>query len=276
MRHRVMIVLAGLALLAFGFGLADRALAEGGVENSTGGGVIVDYKTPPLQTSDVIDVPLTFHAPGLVPNWAGAMIRVHILDNQEVDVDGITLTDGTAITEPFGARSQNEQSAAQQFTFWHPSAPNSGVALNQSQMMPVAKLTLHAKNTTPINNSDVDITVGFWNIRHLLPGLGSSFIHLNASDYMYGTPNFNPVTQSELPPFTIEPGGGVWFHVTEAAGKTIHLPAGQGSHYYATFVNTAKIGMEHVPEPAGVVLLVGGAVAAGLAWLSRRRRRRAT
>ena len=119
-------------------------------------------------------------------------------------------------------------------------------------------------------HSDVDLTVMVWNIHHLV-STELQPILLRESDYVYGTPAWNPVTLSEFPPLPPPPGGGTWYHVSQT--KTFQKVAGlPGSAFYATLVGTARIGIEHVPEPATGLMLMGGV--GSLLWGLRARRRR--
>jgi len=245
----------------------------GGIDVPGVAGVETDFKTPPLRDSDVFTVPLAIHNQdaGVVLNWAGALVGVHVLDNQEVDIDGINSPWWPSlIPSPFGDRSENVQSVMAVFQAWHPNAQNSGIDLQQSQNMHVFDVTLHAKNTDPINNTDQDIGLRFWNIRHLGAGPGGISIFLDASDWVYGTEFFNPIQASFFPPNPPAPGDGTWYLLAEP--KTFQT-VGAGSAFVATLANTAAIGVEHVPEPAGFVLVICGAGAAGMAWTVRRRRK---
>ena len=51
--------------------------------------VVSTIKTPPLQDSDSIILPINIHIPAVNPpfaGWAGALVSAHILDASEVDV----------------------------------------------------------------------------------------------------------------------------------------------------------------------------------------------
>ena len=246
---------------------------------------VVDIKSPPLRDSEVWTLTVDYHSPG-IPNYAGALMKMHVLDAQEVDVDKIVpVLAGTGIvyTDPFGPRSQNEQSVPLLFTAWDPNAAQSGIDLPDSQIIPVFDIELHAKNTDPRNNSDVDLTAMVLNIRHLQhTPVGSQYLTLQPSDWAYGFPGQNPIALSEIPTQNPEPGQGTWYHVDPAAwpdGKQFHVQASfPGSFFYATQVLAGtvwKIGIEHVPEPVGIGLMLSGACAVGAAMLCRRRRKRA-
>jgi hypothetical protein len=250
------------------------AFADVGQPVTGGTGVDPDIKTPLMADSDVTTVTLGVHLPVAVPNWAGALFSVHVGDPTEVDVDTVGACGPnimpTAIASPFGPRSENVGSQAMMFTAWHMQASASGMSLPASQVQTFANMCLHAKNTDPIYNSDVDLTVVGWNIRHLFPGPGSTNLTLKPSDWVYGTPNWDPIEMSEFPTDPPEPGQGVWYHLN--AEKIFHLPGGIGSAFYATLAGTATIGIEHIPEPASGLMVLGGI--AGLIMGHRARRRR--
>lgn len=233
-------------------------------------------KTPPLKDSDVFPLPIEYHVGRDIPNFAGLIVQMHVLDAAEVDVDMIIPSDPgiPPITYPFGPRSQNVQSVPMKFTAWLPPdiIQQSGINLVESERIPLFDVQLHAKNTDPINNSDTDIVVNVWNIRHIGPGAGSTIIGLQPSDFVYGNPGTNPIQMSHFPTDPPYPGQGIWYHLTET--KTFHLLPGLGSAFYATLATTVGIGIEHVPEPASITLILCGAVAARSSWRSRRRRKK--
>lgn len=266
-------------------GAAVLALSAVGTA-ALGQGVITDVKTPQLRSSDTYHLPIDIHIEGDptgagLPNWAGALMKVHILDSSEVDIDSIVpvhpTTGSTGGTNPFGPRSENQQSVAKFFTVWHPLALQSGITLQPSVNEPVFDMDVHAKGTTLGQNSDVDVTFMFWNIRHLGTVPPSHNFTVRKSDYVYAHPQTNPLLQSELPLEPPRPGNGRWVHATDT--KIFHVtatPGGApplGSFFYATFLNTATLGIEHVPEPASAILLGCGALS-GLVSLVMRRRRR--
>jgi hypothetical protein len=238
----------------------------------TPGGTPSPYKTPPMRESDVWHIPIDYHNPVDVLNWAGALMTIHILDPSEVDIDAVGTADGIVTTEPFGPRSQNLGSLTLPFSVWDPNAPNSGRLQPASAVIPVGGIDVHAKNTDPINNSDTDIVAKVYNIHHLGPVTQSSqVLTLQPSEWVYGNPGTNPILASELPTAPPEPGQGVWYHATDI--KTFHLFSGPGSNYYAKFVGTINIGIEHVPEPTALVMLGSGVVCAVIGLWTRRRNR---
>ncbi len=251
-------------------------------------GASVDIKSPPLRDSEVWTLPVDFHPSVDIPNFAGVLMKMHVADATEVDVDKIIPVldpTGTAppYDEPFGPQSQNQQSVTKWFTAWDPNAQQSGIDLPASQNIHAFDIQLRAKNTDAQNNSDIDLTAMVWNIRHLRDTpANSQIITLQPSDWAYGFPGQDPLGLSELPTQNPEPGQGVWYHVDPAEwpdGKRLHLTANiPGSFFYATQVlaGTAwRIGIEHIPEPVGISLMLSGVGAVGAATLCRRRRKRA-
>jgi hypothetical protein len=246
------------------------AQAVAGVPDMVNMTVITDFKTPPLQDSDTFPVTLEVHFNAILPpwiGWAGAIMKLHVLDASEVDVDSFTVADpsltgvGPFGSDPFGPRSGNLESVPLFFTFWHSQAPNSGIQPPVSAWQNLGLAILHAKNTTPANNSDTDLTAMFWNIWHVRPGFGTLSVALRESDYVFQGDR----GQTQVPPV------GQWAHVT--ASGNVHLN-GVGSTYYATFANTVRIGVEHVPEPASGLLVAGGVLALALGSRARQRRLR--
>jgi hypothetical protein len=181
-------VLAGALILAF----APTALGQGGVAIGPGG-VDTQFKTPPLQESDTILIPLDMHpttamgAPWL--GWGGAMMRLHLADPTEVDVLAVADPSGNVTTLPFGPPSQGVASSSRSFTFFHPGVFGSGIPLTPSVNQPIFTLSLHAKNTLPINNSDFDLTASFANIWHVIGGsqFASQIVVLDPSAYVFVT-----------------------------------------------------------------------------------------
>ncbi len=252
----------------------------------TGSGPVSDFKTPPMQSSQTINLPISVHFGAPNPayaGWAGAFMQVHLADPNEVDVVQILPAGGHfggSGPYPFGPPSAGAPSAALFFTIWNNNAPQSGINVNPSLVVPFGTLALHAKNTTPINNSDFDLTAIVWNIFHLRgPAPGSTLIPLPQSAYVYANPSTNPIpnsfTANTLPVPLAPPaiGSGVWRHQNRVVTKFLHVPSGHpGSFYYAIKAGTVKVGIEHVPEPATGMLLVGGLALLGTSRYLRRRR----
>lgn len=258
-------------------------------------GVVTDIKTPPLQNSDTFNLKLDIHPAADSPpyaGWAGARMKMHVLDADEMDVDAIVPVAGSSTggptgppyIEPFGPRSENRASEPRFFTAWHPLAQESGINVQQSVNQPVFDVEVHVKGSDPSGNSDVDATFMFWNIWHLRPGNWDSLvITLEPSDYIWVSSQIDDINQLHTvdsnfvfpqEPATINNPNAKWIHVLDTARFHLTGPTVPGSQFWATFLNTATLGIEHVPEPASGVLLAGG-MAFGFVGLWLRRRRRA-
>ena len=80
---------------------AGSARAQGGVDDPAGtGGVVVNYKTPPLRQTETIPIHVSYHVNQFIPNWAGLRVGVHLLDNTELDIDSITGPTGITMIPP--------------------------------------------------------------------------------------------------------------------------------------------------------------------------------
>jgi hypothetical protein len=287
------------------FGLAVVML----VTTAFAQGVITEIKTPPMRDSDVMTIPMALHyddgtgegnpympaIPG--SGWAGAVVTMHILDAREVDIDAITPVPGTVIRyrpvvggppvtigptqpwpDPFGPRSANAQSVPLVFTVIHSQASGSGIDVKNSINIPLFDLDIHAKNTF-LENSDWDVTFKFSDIWHLRPGPGSLQIHARDSMMMWVWSDYEleayhlPDSTYGLPtdPPPIDYPNAHWFHLPESL--IFHTVEGQGSAFFRSFLNTAWLGVEHVPEPTTSVLCAVGVACALMGLWSRGRRR---
>lgn len=292
---RVGCSLSMLLVLALLFATSE-ALAQGGA-GTPGGGVITDIKSPLLQNSDTFVVPISIH--NTAPNppwagWAGGIVTTHILDPSEID--SFTLHSATNTGHCAGGAcnasvvlppsavtgAPGSQVASQPFTinWWHPNAQQSGIPLTPSVNQPLLTLGIHVGNSDPSNNSDVDATFQFWNIWHIREGLqGSTLVQLHPSDRVWVTSNFNDPQQlhtagsfyrfpTQHPtPFQ---QNAHWLHITQSA--VFHLTGFDASAFYATKLNTATLGIEHVPEPASGALMALGLTAIAASRTMRRQR----
>jgi hypothetical protein len=126
-------------------------------------------------------------------------------------------------------------------------------------VVPLFNITGQAKNTTMLNNSDVDITLRPWRIRHIgEPGT----YQLGQSLYLYMT---------EAGGNFAAPGQGKWLHVQGPV--VIPIPASAAVATAIDLVNAAGYGIEHMPEPAGFALLLAGTGLLVVGRLRRPRRR---
>ncbi len=249
-------------------------------------------KTPRLETSDRIRILLEKHNTFPISNWAGFRLKFHIRDSKEVSVTpGSTLfgiaavatpaggtatvrTAGSLVEPDFPQSTLTPRSSFTRFrTVWHPRAQQSGRHLPPSAWFPLVDLELHAKSTTPKNNSDVDLTVMAWNIRHLRGTPGSTTFEPSAlvwadSDYVPHQPEPGGILQLP-PPIPTDATNGHWVHIP----FPWHVPPGMGiSNFVATLAGTAFIGIEHVPEPMTAVMAGGGVLLLVCGWGLRRRR----
>jgi hypothetical protein len=264
-------------------------------------GVNTMIKTPPLMDSDTFTIHISIH--NTAPNppwagWAGAIMQMHLLDNGELDVDafhaslpwravgpGGTVFPGPGpvsvpIASPLGPRSMNVVSAPAQITFWHPAWSMSGIPIQPSVNQPLGTGFFHVKGSSPVGNSDVDATFRFWNIWHIFGGPGSTLIRLDPSDRLWVASPFQNQQQlhtaGSFYGFPPAPGptpfdpNAHWLHITEPA--TFHLLGNEGSFFYATQLNTATLGVEHVPEPASAALIGLGLLSLAASRTVRRRR----
>jgi hypothetical protein len=272
-------------------GLGSTSWAGVGVAVMDPDGNIIDalttFKTPPLRTSDKVRVVVDKHSTVPITNYAGFIVKFHILDSKEISItpDSTLFGDVPTGATPGAPTSMHAklplvppdfpqstpmvQSVPFFVTYWDPSAPISGRTIPPSEWVPMAAFDLHAKSTNMGQNSDIDMTVMAWCIRHLRSGQGST--QFEQSALVWATSHFQPIPENPLPSFGPEPGdpNGHWVHVP----FPWHVPVGfPGSNYVATFLGTVFIGLEHVPEPVTGVLAGSGALLLVCSWGLRRRR----
>jgi hypothetical protein len=275
MKRFVWICAVGLAVVAMSTvaNAAEMVAISGAVaQEGTGGNV---FKTPPMADSDTLSISWGIHFYGAAPShWAGVLFKSHVLDGSEVSLTGVTSAPGALPpapwpTPPSGAAGQSVSVSG---WWWNTAAPLSGFTPPTSTVVgPVVTWTIHAMNTTPANNSDVDMSLMFWNIFHIPAGTGSDNVLLQPSDYVWAPGDFVPQPGQPFPSFPLpfDDPGGRWVHIDFPTSW--HIPAGEGSWYYAQADGTSFLGIEHVPEPATGLLLIGGA---GALFASRRARKR--
>ena len=264
------IVILGLAGLNAAYAGAPSVI---GVPTATGG-LNAFPKTPPLSAGGSWAFPIHVHHPGPLPHWAGYLIEVHVTDGSELNhLPSLPVNQGgTPAPSQITLPASTGTSARALGTAWGPNAQASGITQLSSTQIPVLTVRISAKGTTVGENSDVDMEVRVWNIRHLAST--NTFQFLNESDWIYGAPNTNPIPNSSLPTDPPVPGSGRWYHVGPGQTKTIvHTPGVPPSLFYATLVGTVGLGIEHVPEPAsGLMVLCGiGAIVMGRVRIRARR-----
>ena len=294
------------------------------------GQVITDIKTPPMKDSDTYRIPFAVHPgvgtgkgdpgsgsggpylpPYLGAGWAGQRVKVHVQDASELDIVGLAPAPGKKLrvnipgaggiltTGPlpapelraiFGPISNGVQTQPIFFTVWDSNAQQSGKRLLTSINEPLFDLTVHAKNTSPANNSDVDVTFMFSDIWHLNGGPGTNLIEIRESDWWFvnsqvtdpleppglmhitNDPFFNSAYDFPTAPGpTTDDPNGHWIHMPDLF---VHTFGGPGSQFISRMVGgITTLGIEHVPEPTAVALLGAGVVCSVLALRSRSKRR---
>ncbi len=240
-----------------------------------GSGYFEDVKSAPLANSGMFSTTWGLHQSGLAPNYAGMLFNIvydgHELSHLEVgpaqfhDMWAGPATNPT--TTPY-VRLEGSQSVTQSamLSVWHTAATNSGTELSPSVLVPFFWLNGYAKNTTPCNNSDIDIYISPWIIYHAGTQVSARTnacyitVYFQASDYQY---------LSAAGGWATALGAGTWEHVTSPGSMQVPCSA-----FYARALgisNVAGYGIEHVPEPASALLMVAGA---GSMLVGRKRRRR--
>ncbi len=282
-----------VVVLLLGSGMAWGQNSTGPLEGTLSATAdFTDVKSPPLKDSDTwgttwmmhVNVPNLPGATG-ISNYAGFLFDLEY-DGHEVSSlivspgghhvgieipggGGGTFTSnaiGSVITFP---GSQSSIQKVSPIALWiDPGlAIESGINLQNSQIITLMHVSFHAKSTTPANNSDIDIHVSQLGvIRHVPFTQSSQFAHLPASAWVYVTGDIDPAL-SQIK-WASGPGGGVWKHLSVA--KDVHL---QGSAFWATPIHNghaASYGIEHVPEPATFGLLAAGVIAIGIGRMRRR------
>jgi hypothetical protein len=167
-------------------------------------------------------------------------------------------------------------SEAREWKVVHPQHEQSGIDVFGSDFYRVADLTIHVKGTNnPLQNSDTDLVVQYWNIWHFRQGWTSqATVTFGASDRLWVPAGAYTIVQTD---------GGAW---VAPLGPSLSSPDGQWDHYltsyrfhlfasqyYATLAGTITIGIDHIPEPASLALVGLGVGCALMGVRSRRQRR---
>ena len=247
----------------------------------------VDVKTEPLSDGDTFSTTWAMHVRDPEVNYAGFLFDI-IYDGSELSSlslmpagihVGIEIPGGNA-GGPIGMMlpgiilegSQAATTVEGPIAVWIDpmAAMDSGISLAASDLIDLVKVSGVVKNTTPANNSDIDIDIIARRIKHV-PGDPLEDppvpVLLMASDFLYITPGVS--TSFGHPRAETGPGWGFWAHVGTTA--TFFLPP---SAFYATsrsLVNMAGLGIEHVPEPAGITIMLIGVGFLAVGWGRRRR-----
>jgi hypothetical protein len=224
------------------------------------------WKTAPMSNGQQLVIQWAVHTKFPSLHWAGVRFNSHVLDANEVALTGIVIYPGLlgqqTIAGPAGT------TAGVQATWWHPAATLSGISVQPSQSFAFGQWTITVTGTTPMNNSDVDLTAFASSIFHV--GSQASLM-LFPSWYIWATSNFEPVPGEPFPEFPPHPDQGIghWVHL----GFTTHYTGGLSSAFYSVPIGSAGIGIEHIPAPGvGLMMLVGGCGALGAKRRAGRRR----
>ncbi len=217
-----------------------------------------DFFTPALSASQSTSIPISYHITFGFPNWAGVRFTANI-DPTEANFTGFTPAQGFITTGAGGS-----------ITVWSTNASNSGQSVFSSVPIPLGSLTLHAKGATPLNNGDVDVVFqNVFNIQHVTSVSASATTLFSTATWVYLPPAV-PVSQwgQGTPP---QVGDGVWEHLTaKQQPLQLNLSWFWGTSFAFNAGASGGIGIENVPAPASVAILIGGFGALGFA---RRRRR---
>lgn len=247
-------LLAGLALLAL---LAVPAAADEFDFAQTGPKpgfdwddcTFYDVKSEELYEGGWFGITWAIHAkwPG-IPNTAGVLFSLHY-DGHEVS--SLNVCPGEPLLMPGGpVYLQGSESGVQSefpLSVWGPDATSSGVWLPHSELISFLWVSGYAKNTTPCNNSDVDIDLDVWRIHHV----EFSGPHLfGQSAYFYLTGTTLGAT------WATQVGTGFWVHYT--SGDWTWAPQSAFVATQCLVENVAGYGVEHMPEPLSVLLMLFG------------------
>ena len=181
-------------------------------------------------------------------HWAGILLSVHVKDGTEVSVLGGRIMDSLtgAQSQLTGLPPESQQAASDRYlaTVFHPAATGSGIALGTSHTAPVT-VTLHAKNTGSLSNSDADVNVDVYDIFHLVEGPGTTTLY--PSDYVFGWSDWEPIPGEPFPPYPppIDDPYAHFVHID----FTTHIGPGLGSHFYAKKTGGVEIGIDHAGSP---------------------------
>lgn len=254
-----------LGLLAVTVLVSPAALAvdEIGPGGTWSGGSFGILYTPPLAEGEQYSAPIEYHPQGTYTwgNWVGVGFGIDY-DPTEVNFVGVTAGPGLLATSSGGAT----------VTIWNPGGATQ--LPPQSSVFTLANVTFNAQNTTTANNGDVDITFDGGGMYHPFNIYGATpfsgwVTYMAPSNLLYVgfTPGGQPMTASQWAP-GVEMGEGTWIHNTTY--KEVTLLAGMFWGRATDVIAQGGIGVEHVPEPAAAILVLGGI---GALVVARRRRR---
>jgi hypothetical protein len=206
-----------------------------------------DVKSEPLEDSQSFSTTWAIYSIVPVFNTAGFLFS---LDYDGHEMSSLTVTPRPGLWMPDGTvtlpGSESGMRTAR-LSLWVPMAQSSGTWLPGSTLISLFHLAGHAKNTTPCNNSDIDITLDMWRIHHF--ALAGPHI-VGASTMLYLTSPSLSATWATVP------GQGYWVHNTTAGFTCAPQSAFVATNFFIE--NVAGFGIEHVPEPLSVLMMLAG------------------
>lgn len=229
-----------------------------------------DVKSPPLEESQWFGTTWAMHVTWAFSNYAGFLFDLKY-DSHELSY----LILGPAgphvaieVPDTMGLYSCWEYSGSQ--SFWQTVSPiavwispadaqESGMLVSTSALVSLFWIGGSAKNTNYHFNSDIDITISAWQILHLVPFVGPPpLYHLSSNAWVYKTAAGG----------WAQPGTGTWLQVPGSTSTIIVSSAFVATNFWVQ--NVAGYGIEHVPEPAAVLLMLVGTGAMITGRLRRR------
>ena len=253
----------------------------------------------PVQTSGTVT--WSINVPGLRSHWAGSMVDIHILDQDEVG--GVIPTagpnlnvldsNGNPTTAPFVPESQAVNSNHLMFTLWHKSAANSGITIAADTEIRELDLAIHVKSSddTGLNDGAADIAVNFLDIFHFAGGGPTAHFSQSVSIYVQtaiqnitGLPKNGPNLFANPPnhatPHLANPGEGHWIGLPGSVFLAVN--GGARSLFWKSLVGTPGISadIQHggggIPEPLSFSVWGFGALCGVIGLTIKRRRNRSS
>jgi len=226
-----------------------------------------DIKIPPGPDSQTftVEIPVNIpdlseglfnRAPNAIGNWAGYRIHVQMVDTTELLPGAGRIFQATGAGVPLAA--------SQWLTIFNTLADQSGVRLPVGTQFPIF-LSGHVIGTTVGANSDTDIKLQFWAIRHV----PQTTFFTSAGQLIVGERNqLLPSDYTGAGPATPVAN---WIHQTTTSTRVVFA-----SNYLAKLIDTVTIGIEHqtgdIPEPVSFSIW-GCGLLCGVVGLWYRRRR---
>ncbi len=262
MKLRILVLLTAVALMSSATPVEAHLLGPGGTWDGSSFGTLF---TPPLASGDSYTAPIDFHVSYSYGNWVGAAFGINY-DPSEVNFVGVTAGPGYMATTSPGTPDTY-------VTIWNP-----GGAVHMppaSSVFNLANVTFDAKNTTVANNGDNDdITFDGGGEFHPFAIYGATPFASHTTNmgpslmlYVGFTVGGQPMTANQFGPVAM--GEGTWIH-NPGWVEDVHVEASMFWGRPADLASQGGIGVEHVPEPASALLVLGGI---GTLLVARRRRK---